>query len=106
MPALGLPLVKTSTQSVQPVRFGSLRSGSRLQKDHWRIAEAQGALGENLTEQKRYPEAEPFLVESHHILNARFSQRDPRTKEALRRLITLYEDWGKPDAASEYRNKT
>jgi eukaryotic-like serine/threonine-protein kinase len=76
-----------------------------LKPGHWRIAETQGALGENLTLQKRYGEAEPLLLDSYKSLESTLSLRDPRARGALRRLVTLYEGWGKPDAASEYRNK-
>jgi tetratricopeptide (TPR) repeat protein len=67
------------------------------------IASTQNALGECLTTQKRFAEAEPLLVESYTILNARLGPRDPRTKEALGRLVELYDLWGKPAQAAQYR---
>jgi hypothetical protein len=51
--------------------------------------EAQGALGENLTAQKRFAEAEPLLIESHKTLEAVLSRQDPRMREARRRLAAL-----------------
>ena len=73
-----------------------------LKPGHWRLAETQGALGENLTSQKRYAEAEPLLVESHGKFNASLSGRDPRTQQARRRLVALYEAWGKPEEAARF----
>ncbi len=70
---------------------------------HFWVAVANSALGECLTTQKRYAEAEPLLVESYTILNSRLGQRDPRTKEALGRLVELYDLWGKPAPAAQYR---
>jgi serine/threonine-protein kinase len=74
-----------------------------LPKDHFWVAVANDALGECLTTQKRFAEAEPLLVESYSTLNTRLGQQDPRTKEALRRLVELYDLWGKPAQAAQYR---
>jgi eukaryotic-like serine/threonine-protein kinase len=79
-----------------------LRTDS-LPKEHFWVAVANGALGECLTTQKSFSEAEPLLVQSYEVLNSRLGKRDPRTSEALRRLIDLYESWGKPAQAIQYR---
>jgi tetratricopeptide (TPR) repeat protein len=73
-----------------------------LPKEHFWVAIAKGALGECLTTQKRFDEAEPLLNESYAALNTRLGQRDPRTVEALRRLSSLYEAWGKPAQSAGY----
>ena len=74
-----------------------------LPKEHFWVAVANSALGECLTTQKRFAEAEPLLVESYASLKSRLGQRDPRTAEALQRLVKLYEAWGKPAQAAQYR---
>jgi serine/threonine-protein kinase len=74
-----------------------------LKPGHRWTAETQSALGENLTVQKRFDEAEPLLIEGHKTLGASLGPRDPRTEEARRRLVALYEAWGKPEAAKGYR---
>jgi tetratricopeptide (TPR) repeat protein len=74
-----------------------------LPTGHFWIAVANSALGECLTTEKRFAEAEPLLLESYTALNSRLGQRDPRTKEALRRLLKLYDEWGKPAQATQYR---
>jgi eukaryotic-like serine/threonine-protein kinase len=79
-----------------------LRTGS-LPEEHFWIAVANGALGECLTTQKRYAEAEPLLVQSYDSLNWRLGKRDPRTNEALLRLLKLYDEWGRPAQAAQYR---
>lgn len=71
------------------IRSRLLPAGNRLTG----ISEA--ALGECLTVQKRYAEAEPLLVESHRILKTTAGEMDPRTMETARRLAALYESWGK-----------
>jgi tetratricopeptide (TPR) repeat protein len=61
------------------------------------------ALGECLTTQKRYAEADPLLTESSSELKLKLGDRDKRTMEARQRLVKLYELWGKPDLAERYR---
>lgn len=69
------------------------------------IAVAEGALGECLSAQARYGEAEPLLLESYEALKNLQGTDDPEIKLALRRLVTLYENWKKPDRASEFRSR-
>jgi serine/threonine protein kinase/tetratricopeptide (TPR) repeat protein len=73
-----------------------------LPKGHFWTALARDALGECLTTQKRYAEAEPLLVESYDTLNSHLGRHDPRTLEALRRLLGLYRAWNKPERAAQY----
>ena len=72
---------------------------------HFLRATANGALGEFLTTQARFPEAEGFLLASYQSLTKSQAENSPRTQLALRRLVSLYENWGRPDAASAYRDK-
>jgi hypothetical protein len=74
-----------------------------LPKDHFWVAVANSALGECLATLKRFNEAEPLLVEGYTQLNSSLGPKDPRTKEALGRLVELYELWGKPAQAAQYR---
>jgi hypothetical protein len=62
-----------------------------LPREHFWVAVAKGALGECLTTQKRYAEAESLLDESYVSLNDRLGPHDPRTSEAARRLASFYE---------------
>ena len=54
----------------------------------------RGALGECLTAQKRFGEAEPLLLQSYRSLNESQGPGNPRTRLALQRLAALYEKWG------------
>jgi len=76
-----------------------------LPKGHYWVALANSALGECLTTQRRYTGAEPLLLESYEALKTSQGVTNPRTQLALQRLITLYENWGKLDTASAYREK-
>ncbi len=71
--------------------------------DHWQIANANSLLGGCLSKSGRYDEAERLLVESYHALKKQFGASHRRTVAALKRVIELYDAWGKPDKAEEYR---
>ena len=72
---------------------------------HFLRATANGALGEFLAAQKRFPEAEPFLLASYQSLKNSQAANSPRTRLALQHLVALYDNWGKADAANGYRNR-
>lgn len=63
----------------------------------------KGILGECLTAQKRYAEAETFLLESHESLKTSQVPHSFRLRESRLRLTNLYRDWGKPEQAATYR---
>jgi serine/threonine-protein kinase len=67
------------------------------------IPYAASALGECLTAQKRYAEAEPLLTESYNELKSKLGEQHKRTIEARERLVTLYQLWEKPDLPARYR---
>ncbi len=74
-----------------------------LQKGHYWIALANSALGECLTIEKRYTEAEPLLIESYNDLKASQGERHPRAVEALQRIVELYQASGDVDGLEKYR---
>jgi len=73
-----------------------------VKNGHWSIATTEGALGECLIARKRYAEAEPLLLRGYTGMKGRLGEKDPRTIEALKRLVTLYRDWKKPDKAAQF----
>ncbi|HEY3663701.1 MAG TPA: serine/threonine-protein kinase [Chthoniobacterales bacterium] len=70
---------------------------------HFLRATANGGLGEFLTAQARFPEAETFLLASYESLNKSQAEKSPRTLLALQRLVSLYDRWPRPEAAIAYR---
>jgi len=85
-----------------------LREAVRIRSEnmpetHFLRATANGALGEFLTAQQRFPEAEPFLVASYESLKKSQAANSPRTSRARQRLANLYEAWNKPEQAAPYR---
>ena len=74
-----------------------------LLKDDVLISYATSALGECFTAQKRYAEAEPLLTDSYNELHSKLGDQNKLTVEARQRLAKLYEDWGKPEKAGQFR---
>ncbi len=74
-----------------------------MPETHFLRATANGALGEFLTTQSRFPEAEPFLVASYESLMKSQAVNSPRTRRARQRLANLYDAWKKPEQAALYR---
>jgi tetratricopeptide (TPR) repeat protein len=73
-----------------------------LPKGNLGIVKAEGPLGECLTMQKRYAEAEPLLLDSYQILESTTGPNDGRRTEAAQRLNELYSRWGNPKKAALY----
>ena len=71
----------------------------------FRLASTDSVIGECLMKQGRFAEVEPRLVASYETLVAERGERSTYTREALRRVIELYDAWGLPDRAAEYRAK-
>ena len=85
------------------LRDAVARRNATLSVEHFWVATANGALGECLTTQKRYEEAEDLLRKSYESLKTSQEPDSPRLGLARQRLVLLYEKWGKTDLAAKYR---
>ena len=74
-----------------------------LPEGDWQIINAESVLGGVLTGLGRYAEAEPLLLNAYPILQEQRGEHSACTRDTLRRLVTLYDAWGKPEKAAEYR---
>jgi hypothetical protein len=59
--------------------------------------------GRCLTDLGRYAEAEPQLLAAHEHRSASFGQEHDETLACGRQIVALYEAWGRPEKAAEYR---
>ncbi|MHC4695264.1 MAG: tetratricopeptide repeat protein [Planctomycetota bacterium] len=66
----------------------------------------QSLLGEYLAAQGHYEEAESLLLEGFATIERRHGRSHTTTPRALRRIVNLYEAWGKPDEAAKWRAKS
>ena len=92
-----------------------LREGSPLAEKYWPDEAyryyAMNLLGASLAGQKNYAEAEPLLLHGYVGLVQRQASLAPclnaprRITESLERLVQLYDAWGKPAPAAEWKQK-
>jgi tetratricopeptide (TPR) repeat protein len=84
-------------------------TSEKVSPNAWSLYYFQGLLGASLAGQKRYAEAEPLLVSGREgmVLREATIPADSRSvvAQAGKRLAQLYESWGKPKEAAEWRQK-
>ena len=66
-------------------------------------AEGRVNLARCLTDMGRYAEAEEQLLEAFAVLQITVGKRYPARVKAIESLVALYEAWGKPGRAADYR---
>ena len=71
----------------------------------WRSAWNKSALGEVIAFQGRYAEAEPLLLEGFRILDEDRETRRRTLAQARDRIVRLYEAWGRPATAEDWRTR-
>ena len=74
-----------------------------LPPTHPEVAEAEGAMGVVIMANRRYVEAERYLLASRRGLRAAYGDADARTETAREALIRLYEASGQPARAAAVR---
>jgi eukaryotic-like serine/threonine-protein kinase len=93
----------------EPVARAALEAGKKVQPDDWQRYRAASLLGESLAGQKKYAESEPLLLEGYQGMLARKERIAAPDRCHLdlahQWLIQLYQAWGKPDKAAEWKNK-
>jgi tetratricopeptide (TPR) repeat protein len=91
----------------EPLGRESLDFYQKKQPDDWQRFRAQSLLGASLAGQKKYAEAERLLLESYEGMVARKDKIAVsdwyHVELAHDWLVELYEAWGKPEKAAEWR---
>jgi serine/threonine protein kinase len=109
-----LAIFQKRAQHDQPAEAGPLphESPDNQVKDSravWVRSLTMSLLGASLLGQREYAEAEPLLIRGYEGLKSRevwgFPQIKKTVPEAAARLVQLYEAWGKPEKAAEWRAK-
>jgi hypothetical protein len=100
---------KEYAEALQDVR-DCVEIKDKAQPDDWTTAQARSLLGEVLTGLARYPEAEPLLLSAQKDLNERREKirpldRPATLRDSVERLVRLYQAWGKPADAEEWKKK-
>jgi tetratricopeptide (TPR) repeat protein len=102
---LGLSLVDQGrSRGAEPILRESLALRRKsLPAGHWLIASSESILGGVLTSLRRYQEAEALLVDAYGTLVSTFGAKHERTADTRKRLVALYQAWGKPRKADTFR---
>jgi len=72
---------------------------------HYLVEHFRRGLGVCLRSMQRYEEAEPLLLLSHERHEASLPEGHAYRTEGIESLADLYEAWGQPDRAEEWRAK-
>ncbi len=81
-----------------------------VEPESWTTFNARSMLGSTLLGQGRYAEAEPLIVSGYEGIKARETMipavfRTLRLSEAAERVVRLYDAWGKPGLAAQWKTK-
>jgi serine/threonine protein kinase/tetratricopeptide (TPR) repeat protein len=103
---LGSGEVHTAEQHLQQAAYWFRSRGTGPYSrgtEPWRLARAQSAWGGSLASSRRFAEAEPILLRSYEVLEREVGRDSTATVDAGRRVVQLYEAWGKPARANQWR---
>ena len=107
---LGLAYVSQGkfTES-EPLAREAMEFNRKKQPDDWQGFRAETLLGASLAGQKKYAEAEPLLLEGYQGMVARKDKIEVPNWYHLDRarewIVQLYQAWGKPGKAAEWKKK-
>jgi len=94
----------------EPLAREALETEKRVQPDDWQRFRAESLLGENFAGEKKYSEAEPMLMEGYQGMLAHKDHIAVPDRYHLdlaqQWLVQLYQAWGKPAKAAEWRKKS
>ena len=100
-------LKQADWSEAEPVLRECLVIREKVMPDHWLRFNTMSLLGGALLGQGHYAKAEPLLVGGYEGMRARAARIPPQARirlpEAAERLIRLYEAWGQPAKASEWK---
>jgi eukaryotic-like serine/threonine-protein kinase len=93
----------------EPLARGTVEFARKNLPEEWQRFRAESLLGASLAGQKKYVEAEPFLLAGYQGLSERKVHLDVPDWYYVDRshdwLVQLYQAWGKPEKAAEWKKK-
>jgi tetratricopeptide (TPR) repeat protein len=102
-------LLQGKGPEAEPVLRESLTIREKAIPDDWRRFNTMSQLGGALLGQRRYAEAEPLVVPGYEGMKAREARipapSRPRLADAAVRVVRLYDAWGKPEKATEWKSR-
>ena len=104
----GMWLLQRRYADTEPLLREALNDYEQL-PDRWERYLIQSMLGGSLAGQQKYIEAEPLLLSGYQGTiqqEARIPENTlSEVETAGDRIVQLYQDWGKPEQAAEWREK-
>jgi eukaryotic-like serine/threonine-protein kinase len=93
----------------EPLAREAVEFHRKKQPDDWQRFRAEGLMGASLAGQKKYAEGEPLLLEGYEGMIARKDRIAVQNWYHLtcthESIVQLYEAWGKPEKAADWRKK-
>jgi hypothetical protein len=93
----------------EPLLRDCVKVRQQKQPDAWNTFNAQSMLGGSLLGQKKYTEAEPLLLAGYEGMKQRQAQipktAQARLRQAVERLIELYNAWERQEDAARWRKQ-
>jgi eukaryotic-like serine/threonine-protein kinase len=87
----------------------AVETDRKMQPDDWQRFRDESLLGASLAGQKKYAEAKPLLLEGYQGMVERKDRIAVPDRHHLDRarqwIVQLYETWGKPEKAAEWKQK-
>lgn len=74
-----------------------------LPDGHPKIGITQSLLGANLSQQMKFDQAEPLLLEGHKLLSEATDAHPEDLRNARQRIVEMYQKWGKKKEADKWR---
>ena len=78
-------------------------AGQALPEDSPILLTFRGRYGNCLTRMGKYEGAEPLLLDTLAKLRSSLGEDHQRVRDVITYVVVLYESWGKPEKAAEYR---
>ena len=96
-------------EEAEPILRECLAIRQKKAADDWRTFNTQSMLGQALLGQGKFADAEPLLLGGLRGMKQRSAKvpadRKVLVTECLKRLVQLYDAWGKPAEAAKWRKE-
>ena len=93
----------------EPLLREALELRRKMKSPSWSVGSLSTRLGESLAGQGRFDAAEPLVLSGYRQIEDNFEDMPDNWKslrvDALKRIVALYEAWGKPDEAAKWAAK-
>ena len=112
MPTAAACCIGTSSRALSDAHLiqDALRIQEKADPENWKTAVSHSVMGEIYTGMRDFDRAVPLLLAAQKALMAKRNEilpfaRESIMRDAVNRLVLLYETWGKPAEAEKWRKQ-